>query len=72
MYWERLSAPLALGPVLCIFLCAAQRQTRTPSFEVADIKPSSSPDAHPGKGRILPGGRIEVPNTTLKELVIFA
>jgi uncharacterized protein (TIGR03435 family) len=63
---------LLSAPVLCIFLCAAQQQTRIQSFEVADIKPSQSPNAEPRKGRILPGGRIEVPNTTLKELIIFA
>src|SRR5215831_8246141 len=58
--------------VLCIFLCAAQQHTKTASFEVADIKPSNSPNAEPRKARILPGGRIEVPNVTLKELIIFA
>src|SRR5262249_10712995 len=63
---------LLSAPLLWIFLCAAQQQTKTPAFEVADIKPSSTPNAERGKGRILPGGRIEVPNVTLKELIIFA
>jgi uncharacterized protein (TIGR03435 family) len=48
-----------------------QSTVSRPSFEVADIKPSS-PDALRSKGRILPGGRIEMPGGTLKELVMFA
>jgi uncharacterized protein (TIGR03435 family) len=63
---------LLSSTVLCIFVCAAQQQTKPPSFEVADIKPSNSPNAEPRKARILPGGRLEVPNVTLKELIIFA
>jgi uncharacterized protein (TIGR03435 family) len=63
---------LLSAPLLSIFLCAAQQQTKAPSFEVADIKPSNSPNAEPRKARILPGGRIEVPHVTLKELIIFA
>jgi uncharacterized protein (TIGR03435 family) len=48
-----------------------QSTASLPAFEVADIKPSS-PDAIRSKGRILPGGRIEMPGGTLKELVMFA
>ena len=43
------------------------------AFEVADIKPSDLGNGAPrGKGRILSGGRIELPGATLKELIIFA
>lgn len=63
---------LLYAPVLFTLLCAAQERTVTPSFEVADVKPSSSSNVEPRKARILPGGRLEVPNATLKELIIFA
>jgi uncharacterized protein (TIGR03435 family) len=63
---------LLYAPVLCVFLCAAQQRTDTASFEVADIKPSNPSKLEFRKARILPGGRLEVPNATLKELVIFA
>src|SRR5580698_3546398 len=63
---------LLLAPVLLIFLCSAQQHPDTASFEVADIKPSNSSDLQPHKPRILPGGRFDVPNATLKELIIIA
>lgn len=55
---------LALVPLVL----AAQ----TPAFEVADIKPSDPSVAKAGKGRILPGGRIEVPGYSVKDLMMFA
>ena len=42
-----------------------------PAFEVADIKPSDPSVLKMGKGRMLPGGRIEVPGYTLRELIMF-
>jgi uncharacterized protein (TIGR03435 family) len=59
--------------LLLLLVPALFAQTQQPTFEVADIKPSDPANltAH-GKGRILPGGRIEVPGATLKELIIFA
>ena len=42
------------------------------AFEVADIKPSDPSVMKMGKGRMLPGGRIEVPGFTLRELIMFA
>lgn len=59
---------LALLPLLP----AAGQSTPPPAFEVADVKPSPTKDIGPGKGRFLPGGRIEIPHSTLKELMIAA
>ena len=61
----------------CIFLlmCSfgpaiyGQDAAATPSFEVADIKPSP-PGAMLGKERLLPGGRIELPGGTVKMLIV--
>jgi len=43
-----------------------------PSFEVADIKPSDPSVIKMGKGRILPGGQIQVPGYTLRDLLMFS
>jgi len=43
-----------------------------PSFEVAEIKPSDPSVQNRGKGRMLPGGRIELPAQTIRDLVGFA
>jgi len=43
-----------------------------PEFEVADVQVSKSVNPERGKGRVLPGGRIEVPNSTLKNLIMAA
>jgi uncharacterized protein (TIGR03435 family) len=51
---------------------ALAQSTPPPAFEVAEIKPSPTKDIMPGKGRFLPGGRIEIPHATLKELMIGA
>jgi uncharacterized protein (TIGR03435 family) len=48
----------------------SQSTATPPAFEVADIKPSANP--MPGKGRLLPGGRIEIPGMNLKEFIMFA
>ncbi len=50
----------------------AQSTPNPPSFEVAAIKPSDPANPMPGKGRILPGGRIEIPGMTLNNLIMFA
>lgn len=46
-------------------------QTR-PAFEVADIKPANPANPQPGKPRLLPGGRAEIPSITVKMLIILA
>jgi uncharacterized protein (TIGR03435 family) len=58
-------AALALSPALV-------SAWQGPSFEVADIKPSDSSVMKMGKGRVLPGGRIEVPGYTVKDLIMFS
>jgi len=60
--------------LLFVLLPALLAQTSQPTFEVADIKPSepTSTTLRAGKGRVLPGGRIELAGITLKELIIFA
>ena len=50
----------------------SQTTANPPSFEVADIKPSDPSNVMPGKGRMLPGGRIELPGMTLKNFIMFA
>jgi uncharacterized protein (TIGR03435 family) len=49
-----------------------QSPAKTPEFEVADVKASSSTKPEPGKGRILPGGRIELPNMSIRNLIMAA
>jgi hypothetical protein len=49
----------------------SQSTTNPPAFEVADIKPSDPSTAMPGKGRMLPGGRIEIPGMTVKNFIMF-
>ena len=56
---------LALMPMF------AFAQSSQPAFEVADVKPSDPAVVKAGKGRMLPGGRIEVPGYTLRELILF-
>ena len=60
------------GLVLVSALLAAG-QSATPSFEVADVRPSDPSNPLPrGKGRNLPGGRIELAGATLSQLIMFA
>jgi uncharacterized protein (TIGR03435 family) len=51
---------------------AAAPLAKMPEFEVADVQVSKSANSEQGKGRVLPGGRIEIPNSTLKNLVMAA
>ncbi|SPE41945.1 exported hypothetical protein [Candidatus Sulfopaludibacter sp. SbA3] len=63
----------ALGLVIVLSHAAfGQAPAKTPEFEVADVQVSKSTNPEQGKGRMLPGGRIEVPNTTLKNLMMAA
>jgi uncharacterized protein (TIGR03435 family) len=63
----------SLVPALVIS-CAAfsQQGVGTPTFEVADIKPSVGDSPNGGKIRILPGGQIELPEITIKNLIMVA
>ena len=59
---------LAVLPMLSALGQPAPR----PAFEVADIKPSAPGEIGPGKERLLPGGQVEIPHATVKELMIGA
>lgn len=61
----------SIGICLSLVARAAFAQTPSPAFEVASIKPSA-PDARGVFSRILPGGRLDVNNMTLKDLVVTA
>ncbi|HMD50934.1 MAG TPA: TIGR03435 family protein [Bryobacteraceae bacterium] len=67
MFRRSWSAVLAVG----IFASAALAQTDAPAFEVATIKPSD-PNARGVFVRSNPGGRFDVNNMTLKEMIVFA
>jgi uncharacterized protein (TIGR03435 family) len=47
-------------------------QPSRPAFEVADIRPANPANVQPGKPRLLPGGRAELPGMTVKLLVFLA
>jgi uncharacterized protein (TIGR03435 family) len=58
-----------------IFLASsvfAQAASTPPAFEVADIKPTDPANPMDKKGRMLPGGRIEVGGMTVKDFVVLA
>jgi len=63
---------LIVGTLLIPAALLAWQAANTPAFEVADIKPSDPSVLRMGKGRVLPGGRLEVPAYTLKDLIMFA
>jgi uncharacterized protein (TIGR03435 family) len=63
---------VGLSLLFLAFASFGQAPAKMPEFEVADVKVSNSTCPEHGKGRMLPGGRIEVPNTTLKNLVMAA
>jgi uncharacterized protein (TIGR03435 family) len=62
---------LILGVLAAMPAVVAAQPAKPPAFEVADIKPSDPSITKMGKGRMLPGGRIEVPGYTLRELIMF-
>jgi uncharacterized protein (TIGR03435 family) len=65
---------LAGGSLVILWSCVAFGQTAAPApaFEAAEIKPTKSTDHDHAKGRMLPSGQIEVPNATLKDLIMLA
>lgn len=67
MFGRSWGAVVAAG----IFAAAALAQTDAPAFEVATIKPSD-PDARGIYVRSSPGGRLNISNMTLKDLIVFA
>lgn len=62
-----------LGLIVVLTRAAfGQAPAKMPEFEVADVQVSKSVSPEQGKGRMLSGGRIEVPATTLKSLIMAA
>ena len=72
-YNKRMKYSLSIVPML-LFVgpMLGQQPAQPPSFEVAVIKPSNPANGIPGKGRALPGGRVELYGLTANDLVIFA
>jgi uncharacterized protein (TIGR03435 family) len=68
-------SPVTKAILACVVLLASRTgrsQPSTLSFEVADIKPSAGSNSLKRKPQLLPGGRLEVPDATLKDLVGMA
>src|SRR2546423_1201917 len=63
---------LAAVASLVLVSGAARPQSPAPAFEVVDIKPSAPSSPLNQKGQVLPGGRLEVPGATLKDLMSMA
>src|SRR5258708_3197378 len=64
-----LRLPLILAAA---FASQAYPQPTRPAFEVADIRPANPANTQPGKPRLLPGGRAELPGMTVKLLITQA
>src|SRR2546422_923068 len=65
---------LGAGVFAVLFSYAAfgQSAAKPPAFEVADVKASDPSVRMPGKGRRLPGGRIEMPGGSLVDMITLA
>src|SRR3954453_8983035 len=67
--------PFRLSLILAVLAAGqafGQSTAARPAFEVADIKPADPNTAMPGKGKLLPGGRIELPGMTVKNFIMYA
>lgn len=65
------------GATLLFALCAAmpaqsQQTDPRPTFEVAELKPADPNSLMKGKGRILPGGRLEIAGMSTKDMIMFS
>jgi uncharacterized protein (TIGR03435 family) len=60
------------GLAMMLSCVAFGQSTSPPAFEVADVKVSKALGREQGKPRMLPGGRLEFPNVTLKLLITAA
>ena len=63
---------LAAVASLVLVSGTAHPQSPAPAFEVADIKPSAPSNPSKQKGQVLPGGHLEIPSATLKDLMGMA
>jgi uncharacterized protein (TIGR03435 family) len=59
-----------LGAVLS-WAAHGQTPSKPPAFEVVEIKPSDPANIMARKGRMLPGGRVELPGVTLVNCIMF-
>jgi uncharacterized protein (TIGR03435 family) len=57
--------------VIALFFAVPLLLPAWQSFEVADVKASDPSVMKEGKGRMLPGGRLEIPGFTLRSLILF-
>ena len=58
-----------------VFLtCVASGQStdKVPTFEVADVRESKSTNPNPSKGGFSASGRVDLPNVTIKQLMMGA
>ena len=58
---------LVLAPI-----ARSQTPAAAPAFEVADLKPADPSAPMQRKGRVLPGGRLELPGISAKDLIMFS
>jgi uncharacterized protein (TIGR03435 family) len=70
-------SPVTKVTLACVVLLAsasrtARSQPSMLAFEVVDIKPSAPSNSLKRKAQVLPGGRLEIPNATLKDLMAMA
>ena len=66
------AVPVSILAAFAVCRVFAQSTAAPQAFEVAEIKPSATKDIGPGKERLLPGGRLEIPHGTLKEFMMGA
>jgi uncharacterized protein (TIGR03435 family) len=67
-----MKAHLACMVLLALASRAGRSQPSTLAFEVADIKPSAPSTSLKRKAQLLPGGRLEIPDASLKDLIGMA
>jgi uncharacterized protein (TIGR03435 family) len=60
-----------ISTILIVAVAAIAQDQKPPEFEVASIKPAA-PDARGMWIRTAPGGRVNITNMTLKELIVIA
>ena len=66
-------ASVVLLSLLFVAFAAHSQQADTrPYFEVAELKPSDPKSPLQRKGRILPGGRLEVGGMSARDMIVFA
>ena len=67
-----MKVPLACMVLLMLAARTSRSQPSTLAFEVADIKPSAPSNSLKRKPQLLPGGRLDIPDASLKDLMGMA